>query len=121
MFRRCRRDDHDCVLSRPRKTAWILYLLTLLSALPLAALLAATTPMPDGACSGIGFGCSLYGWDAAGFTLLFIGVPYVLGLGVLLGLLSLLPERIAVIATVVGGLGLAVPWAVATLAGVSGS
>ena len=104
------------MLSRPRTAAWILYLLTLVSALPLAAVVAATNPMPEGACSGIGFGCSLYGWDAAGFALLLLGVPYALGLAAVLGVLSLLPERFAGIVTIVAGLGLAIPWILVVLA-----
>ncbi|MEN3273851.1 MAG: hypothetical protein V7636_2612 [Actinomycetota bacterium] len=86
-----------------------LYLLTLASALPLGALIASANP-PDGGCSGIGFGCSLYGWDAAGFALLFAGVPYAVILAALLGVLCLLPRRCAGVAQVVAALGLAVPW-----------
>lgn len=119
MAGRVRCEDHHNVRTRPRGIAWTLYLLTLVSALPLAALLAAATPMPAGACSGIGFGCSLYGWDAAGFALLILGVPYAVGLAVLLGLLSLLPDRIAIVVPIVAGIGLAIPWALATLAVVS--
>lgn len=110
------RGDHDRVRNRRRGTAWTLYLLTLLSALPLAALLAAANPMPEGACSGIGFGCSLYGWDAAGFALLVLGVPYAVGLAVVIGLLCLLPDRLAVVVTIVAGIGLAVPWVLGVLA-----
>ena len=110
------RRDHEHVLRRPRTAAWILFLLTLVSALPIAAVIAAAHPMPEGACSGIGFGCSLYGWDVAGFALLFLGVPYALGLATLLGVLCLLPDRWAGIVTAVAGLGLAVPWVVAGLA-----
>ena len=114
------RADHDQMPKRPRTTAWTLYLLTLLSALPLAAILADANQMPAGGCSGIGFGCSLYGWDAAGFLLLIIGIPYALGLAAVLGVLSLLSDRRAPIATVVAGVGLAIPWMfVVAFAGVS--
>ena len=106
--------------SHPRRATWTLYALTIASGLPLAAIIAAATPMPEGACSGIGFGCSLYGWDAAGLALLILGVPYALGLTLVLGLLSLLPERHAPIATGVAAVGLAVPW-VLTLLGAATS
>jgi hypothetical protein len=81
----------------------------LASALPLGALIASANPA-DGGCSGIGFGCSLYGWDAAGFALLLLGVPYAVILAALLGVLCVLPRRYAGIVEVVAGLGLAVPW-----------
>lgn len=110
--------DDDRVPNHTR-TTWTLYLLTLLSALPLAAVIATSTPMPEGACSGIGFGCSLYGWDAAGFLLMIFGIPYALVLAVALGVLSLLPARRAVIAAVVAGVGLAIPWLFVMTAGVS--
>lgn len=89
---------------------WAVYAATLLSALPLAAVVAVTNPQPEGACSGIGFGCSLYGWDAAAFLLIFLGLPYIVGLAVLLGLLALLPPRLAAVRTGVAWTGLAVPW-----------
>lgn len=94
-----------------RRTPWLLYALTLLSAAPLAALVAWQTPQPPGTCSGIGWGCSLYGWDAAGFALLLFGVPYALVLGVVLAALvwSGSPGAIRV-AALVAGLGLVVPW-----------
>ena len=90
---------------------WVAYLLTLLSAWPVGAFLARTTPQPVGACSGIGFGCSLYGWDAAGFLLVFLGIPFAVALGLVLAVLSILPERFAPLATGVALAGLAVPWA----------
>ena len=31
--------------------------------------------LPEGTCSGIGWGCELAGWDAVGITLIFVGVP----------------------------------------------
>ena len=34
--------------------------------------------LPPGQCSGIGWGCSLAGWDAVGVGLIFIGVPLLL-------------------------------------------
>ena len=101
--------DHGRMTTRPRATAWTLYLLTLASALPLGAKIASANPADCG-CSGIGFGCSLYGWDAAGFALLLLGVPYAVILAALLGVLCLLPARYAVVAKVVAGFGLAVPW-----------
>lgn len=109
MFGRRADADHGRMTNRPRSTAWILYLLTLASALPLGAMIASANPA-DGGCSGIGFGCSLYGWDAAGFALLLLGVPYAVVLAAVLGVLSLLPQRYAVLAKVVAGAGLAVPW-----------
>ena len=99
-----------------RWTPWLLYLATLLSALPLGAIIARESPQPPGACSGIGFGCSLYGWDAAGFALLFLGVPYAVGLAVVLGLLHLVPRRLGFIHVGMAAIGLAVPWIVVTAA-----
>ena len=34
--------------------------------------------LPPGQCSGIGWGCSLAGWDAVAFALIIIGVPLLL-------------------------------------------
>ena len=31
--------------------------------------------LPEGTCSGIGWGCELAGWDAVGITLIFVGIP----------------------------------------------
>jgi hypothetical protein len=87
--------------------AWALYLATLLSAVPLAAIVATANPMPEGACSGIGFGCSVYGWDAAGFALVIAGVPYTVVLGMLVALAGLLGRMVA---TGVALAGLLLPW-----------
>ena len=38
------------------------------------------TELPEGTCSGIGWGCELAGWDAVGIALLFIGIPLLLAL-----------------------------------------
>lgn len=119
MVGRRRRRDHDGVTTRPRALAWTLYALTLASVLPLAPIYAGANEMPEGACSGIGWGCSLYGWDAVGFALLIVGIPYALGLALLLGVLCLLPDRIAPIVTVVAAIGLAVPWVLVLLAAAS--
>jgi len=96
--------------TRKRLVPWVLYLLTLLSAWPVGEILARSAPQPAGACSGIGFGCSLYGWDAAGFVLFVLGIPFAAGLAVVLGVLSFLPERFAPVTTAVALAGLAVPW-----------
>ena len=88
---------------------WCLYATTLASALPIAAIIAAATPMPEGACSGIGWGCSLYEWDAAGFALMILGIPYAFVLGVVLFILSFVGKRAA---PTVGWVGLAMPWVV---------
>lgn len=42
-------------------TAWMIWL--------------SQTELPDGTCSGIGWGCEVAGWDAVGIALLFVGVP----------------------------------------------
>jgi hypothetical protein len=102
-----------------RYVPWLLYLLTLLSAYPIGAILAAASPQPDGACSGIGFGCTLYGWDAAGFMLMIVGIPYALGLAFVLAVLGFLPWRWRPVQAVVATVGLAVPWAFAALAAAS--
>lgn len=92
------------------RAPWALYLLTLASAWPLGAMVAKSMPRPPDAQSGIGFGASLYGWDAAGFLLVVFGIPYATVLAVALALLSLLPERLRFIPTGVALIGLAVPW-----------
>lgn len=101
------------------RTAGVLYLLTLLSAWPVGAIVAHASPPPAGACSGIGFGCSLYGWDAAGFLLLYLGIPYALGLALVLALLGLLPPRWRPAQTIVAAGGLAVPWLLAAVVAAS--
>jgi hypothetical protein len=97
---------------------WLLYLVTLVSAWPLGAIMAAAYPQPAGSCSGIGFGCSLYGWDLAAFALYVLGIPYAAALALVLGLLALLPDRWAPLQVTVAVVGLAVPWMV-VVAGVS--
>lgn len=92
-----------------RAGPWVLYLLTLASALPLGAVVAAAHPRSPGDCEGIGFGCRLYGWDVAGFLLLVLGTPYALALGAVLGLLTLSP-RLLPLQTLVALAGLAAPW-----------
>lgn len=91
---------------------WFLYAATLASALPIAAIIAWATPMPEGACSGIGWGCSLYEWDAAGFALMIFGIPYAIALATVLFMLSFVGKKAA---PVVAGIGLAIPWAFALL------
>jgi hypothetical protein len=101
--------------SLPRRSApSALYLLTLLSAFPLGAMVAAAMPQ-SGPCSGIGFGCSLHGWDAAWFLLGLLGMPYAIALAAVLALLSALPERLRAIQTGVAVVGLAIPWAAALI------
>lgn len=104
------------VTSPTRRLApWLLFAATLLSALPLGAIVAASLPASPGDCEGIGFGCSLHGWNAAKFALLVLGIPYALALFVLLSLLSLGRSPGWLIAqTVVALTGLAVPWAAVT-------
>lgn len=48
--------------------------------IPFAAWMVALsqTELPEGTCSGMGWGCSLAGWDAVGIALLFIGIPLLL-------------------------------------------
>jgi hypothetical protein len=89
---------------------WALYLLTVLSAWPLGAMVAKSMPRPRGATSGIGFGASLNGWDAAGFLLVLLGIPYAAILAIVLALLTLLPQRLQLIPVSVALIGLAVPW-----------
>ena len=95
------------------RSPWAAVVATVASALPLAALVAVSNPMPEGACSGIGWGCSLYGWDAAGLALLLLGVPYVVLLVAVVALLHLLParHRAAPVRTVAWA-GFALPWIV---------
>ena len=109
------------LLLRP-VTPWVACGLTVLSGLPIGAILAADNPKPAGSCSGIGFGCSLYGWDLARFALLFAGLPYVILLLVMVALTGLLPGRWRIAQVVVALAGLALPWVVVLIgaAGASG-
>ena len=100
-------DDVPVTFLRRIPLYWFLYLATLASAVPIAAIIAWATPMPEGACSGIGWGCSLYEWDAAGFALVIFGVPYAAALATVLFILSFVGKRAA---PVVGWVGLAIPW-----------
>ena len=90
------------------RSPWLPYAATIVSALPLGAIVAAANPQPAGACSGIGFGCSLYGWDAAAFLLLFVGGPYAFVLAIVLGVLSRARSR--TLPVTAAWIGLAVPW-----------
>ena len=104
---RIRADGVDMTWWHRPSTPWLLYLATLLSGLPLAGAVALANPMPAGACSGIGWGCSLYGWDAAGFLLVIVGIPFAVVLAVVVGLLSLAGRAWAAGAA---ALGLSIPW-----------
>ena len=101
-------DDVPVTLLRRIPFHWFLYMATLASALPIAAVIAWATPMPEGACSGIGWGCSLYEWDAAGFALVIFGVPYAAAVATVLFILSFVGKRAA---PAVGWIGLLIPWA----------
>lgn len=69
--------------------------------------------MPEGACSGIGFGCSLYGWDAVGVAYLIFGIPFAVMLAVILGVLSLPSIRRPWLTVAVATTGFALPWLLA--------
>ena len=92
-----------------RKTPWILYGISLLLLPVVATAVAVANPRPQGACSGIGFGCSLYGWDAALLGLLVLGLPFAVGMGLLLGLTSLLGDRFHFLRVAVACLAIAGP------------
>src|SRR5688572_25856468 len=94
---------------RWRAVPWLLFLGTLLSAWPLGALIAASLPATADGCEGIGFGCSLHGWNAARFVIVVVGIPYALGLAAVLGVLSW-NERWLRVQIAVAMVGLAVPW-----------
>lgn len=102
-----RPDDGPVNVLRRIPLHWLLYVATLASALPVAAVVAWATPMPEGACSGIGWGCSLYEWDAAGFALIIFGVPYAAALATVLFILTFVGKRAA---PIVGWIGFAIPW-----------
>ena len=89
---------------------WVVYAATLASLLPVGAILAVTNPMPEGACSGIGFGCSLYGWDAVGFGLIIFGIPFLVVFAVVLGVLSLPAIRRPAVSAGCAAVGFAIPW-----------
>ena len=90
----CAQDEHGVFRSRlidaretpltdrtrpaPLRRRWVPHTIWALLVLgPFGAYLAwlSQTTLPDGQCSGIGWGCSLAGWDAVGFTLIILGVP----------------------------------------------
>ena len=108
-------DDHVTFLRRI-PVHWYLYAATLASALPIAAITAGSTPMPEGACSGIGWGCSLYEWDAAGFMLLIFGIPYAMALTTVLFILSFVGKKGA---PIVATIGLVIPWVLTLLIALS--
>lgn len=87
---------------------WVLYVVMLLSAPLVGLALATATSQPPGACSGIGWGCSLYGWDLVGFVLIVVGLPFALVLMGAIALLELL--RLRPLATGVAALGVVAPW-----------
>lgn len=90
-------------------SALTIYVLMLVSAVPLGAIMAAANPMPPGGCSGLGFGCSLYGWDGVAFVAVLFGAPYVFVLGVALLVLAKVRRR-PDLARVVAWGGLVVFW-----------
>jgi hypothetical protein len=101
----------EVMTSRSRRLVpWLLFLATLLSALPLGAMIAASAPPVPGECEGIGFGCSLHGWNAAEFALLILGLPYAMVLFVLLAVLSSGDPRSLPAQTFVAVAGLVIPW-----------
>lgn len=54
------------------------------------------TELPEGTCSGLGWGCEVAGWDAVGIALIFVGVPLLLVLvvgHVIIGLAQWLRSR----------------------------
>lgn len=62
----------------PRSRMWIPHVAWAgLIVIPLVFWMAvlSQSELPPGQCSGIGWGCSLAGWDAVAFALIIIGVP----------------------------------------------
>lgn len=102
-----------------RGTPWILYAATWLSVgaaglaiWAAAALEQARNPPP---CHGIGWGCSLEPAESAGLALVVLGVPYLVALASLLGLLELAGPKGTRMRAVVAGLGAALPLVVVVL------
>ena len=89
---------------------WLIYAAAMVSLLPIGAVLAVTNPMPEGACSGIGWGCSLYGWDAVALGMVIFGAPYAVLFAIVLGVLTLPAFRHPAVATATAAVGFAVPW-----------
>jgi hypothetical protein len=92
-------------LNRPGVLFGVAVALTLLA----TAVVAVENPRPEGACTGIGWGCSLYGWEAALLGLLIFGLPFVFIAGVLVLATSHLPRPWRVLSVVIGWLAVAVP------------
>ena len=66
---------------RPRSKAWLPHTVWAgVIVIPFfASMLALSqTELPEGTCSGIGWGCELAGWDAVGIVVLFFGIPLLL-------------------------------------------
>jgi len=77
----CDRPLPDGTQPQPAPPRWLPHSIWALLALgPFGAYLAwlSQTALPDGQCSGIGWGCSLAGWDAVGLTLIIFGAPLAL-------------------------------------------
>lgn len=109
MWSRCDARQSRRMDFRRRGVPWLIFLLTLFSAWPLGAMVAAATPATPDDCEGIGFGCSLHEWNAARFLLLILGVPYAVCLAAVLGVLSLHARWLRA-QTFVAVVGLAAPW-----------
>ena len=87
-----------------------LYVATIALVAVATVVVAIGNPRPEGACSGIGWGCSLYGWEHALVGLMVVGVPFLLVSGLALLLTGLLPEPVrGVVSVVVAWSAVAVP------------
>lgn len=90
---------------RLHNIAWFVFLATLLSALPLGALIAHVSTPERGAAFA-------YGADAATLIIGVVGLPYAVMLGIVLLFASFVPARMGWVPLTLSVIGLALPWLV---------
>jgi hypothetical protein len=102
-----------------RGTPWVLYALTWVSVAAAALVIwcgvaadQAAAPPP---CHGIGWGCDLHPGEVAILVVIILGLPYLVVLAAVLGLLEIAGPRGTSMRVVVAGLGFSAPLIFATL------
>ncbi|HSH58255.1 MAG TPA: hypothetical protein VK988_01185 [Acidimicrobiales bacterium] len=92
----------------------------LLSWIPLAFVAYLLSPQPGDPvnCGGIGFGETLCGWDAVGFTFLYVGPPFFLIVLTALTALTLAGPRAQLARVAVSLTALVLPWGLAVISAV---
>ena len=86
-----------------------LYVATVALVAVATAVVAISNPRPEGACTGIGWGCSLYGWQHALVGLMFVGLPFLLVSGLAVLFTGMLPAPLRFVPVIVAWLSVAFP------------